>query len=159
MQKTIFAAVLAAFLMFCKCRAYAVDITASGGWVELLVDSSGLSAGENRLMSYESRADATILDITGTADGKDAWLVRVRKSDGSWPEGVTVSLKRTDDGNGGGAINGGTSYTDISGSYVDFFDGSGDRTSILVQYKISGVAATLSPAVYGASITFTVVDI
>ena len=145
--------------MFCKCQAYAVDITASGGGVDLLADSSGLIAGENRPRSYESRADATILDITGTADSKDAWLVRVRKNDGLWPEGVTVSLKRTDNGNGGGAINGGTSYTTLSDSYVDFFDGSGDRTSILIQYKISGIATALSPAVYGASITFTVVDI
>lgn len=150
---------MAAFLIFCKCQAYAVDITASGGGVDFLVDSSGLSAGENRPRSYESRADATILDITGAADSKDAWLVRVRKNDGLWPEGVTVSLKRTDDGNGGGAINGGTSYVALNDFYVDFFDGSGDRTSILVQYKISGIATTLSPAVYGASITFTVVDI
>lgn len=124
-----------------------------------MVDSSGFIAGENSPRSYESRADATILDITGTADSKDAWLVRVSKSDGSWPEGVTLSLKRTGDGGGGGAINGGTSYTALSGAYVDFFDGSGDRTSIQIQYKISGIAPTLSPAVYGASITFTVVDI
>lgn len=99
-----------------------------------------------------------MINITGTNGSADAWQVRVRKNGVSRLQGVTLYVKRTEDGSGSGTVRGGTSYTAVETSDVDFFDGCGDRTGITVQYKVSGISVNVPPGTYSTVITFTVVD-
>ena len=72
--------------------------------------------------------------------------------------GATLYVKRTGDGSGSGAVHGGSSYVVVETSDTDFFEGSGDRTDITVQYKVSGISINVPPGTYSTVITFTVVD-
>jgi len=110
------------------------------------------------MKSFESKLDATVINITGTGGSGDAWQVRVRKSSVSQLHGVVLYAKRTGNGSGSGAVSGGSSYVAVETSDTDFFEGSGDRTDITVQYKISGISISVPPGNYSATIIFTVVD-
>ncbi len=149
----------AAFLSLSELFAYAIDVYVTGGW-NLTVDSSCLvgGAGSNLIDSFESNLDASMINITGTGGSGDVWRVRVRKSSVSQLHGVVLYAKRTGDGSGSGTVSGGTSYVAVETSDTDFFDGSGDRTAISVQYKVSGISINVPPGTYSTVITFTVVD-
>lgn len=139
---------------------YAIDIYATGGWTDLVINSSHLrgGAGSDLVDSFESNANATMISITGTSDASDVWEVQIRKSTSSWPSDAILSVERTGDGGGGGSIDEGTSYIAVGESDVTFFRGSGDRTNVPVRYKISGLSIMVPPGTYSALITFTVVD-
>lgn len=155
----LFAFVTVAFLILSGLSACAVDVYAVGGW-NFTVDSSCLvgGAGSNLIDSFESKLDATVINITGTGGSGDAWQVQVRKSGVSQLHGATLYVKRTGDGSGSGAVHGGSSYVAVETSDTDFFEGSGDRTDITVQYKVSGISINVPPGTYSTVITFTVVD-
>ena len=147
-----------AFLNLSELSACAVDVYATGGW-KLTINSSCLAggAGSGLIESFESSLDASMINITGTSGSADAWRVRVRKSEALRLHGVALYVKRTGDGTGSGTISGGTSYTAVETSDVDFFDGCGDRTGITIQYKVSGISINVPPGIYSTTITFTVV--
>jgi len=155
----LFAFVPAAFLILSGPSACAVDIYAAGS-CNFIIDSSCLvgGAGSDLMKSFESKLDATVINITGTGGSGDAWQVRVRKSSVSQLHGVVLYAKRTGNGSGSGAVSGGSSYVAVETSDTDFFEGSGDRTDITVQYKISGISISVPPGNYSATIIFTVVD-
>lgn len=146
-------------LILSEIPVYAVDIYTTGSW-NFTIDSSCLAggAGSGLIDSFESSLDASMINITGTNGSADAWQVRVRKNGVSRLQGVTLYVKRTEDGSGSGTVRGGTSYTAVETSDVDFFDGCGDRTGITVQYKVSGISVNVPPGTYSTVITFTVVD-
>lgn len=149
-----------AFLILSGPSACAVDIYAAGS-CNFIIDSSCLvgGAGSDLMKYFESKLDATVINITGTGGSGDAWRVRVRKSGVSKLHGVTLYAKRTGDGSGSGTVSGGSSYVAVeTTSDTDFFEGSGDRTDITVQYKVSGISINVPPGNYSATIIFTVVD-
>ncbi len=139
---------------------YAIDIYATGGWTNLVINSSHLSGGtgSNLADSYESTVDATKLSITGTSGASDIWEVQIRKSTSSWASGATLYVKRTGTGSGIGGISGGTLYMAVGESDVLFFSGNGDRANIPIRYKISGLSISVPQGTYSTPITFTVVD-
>lgn len=155
----LFAFVTVAFLILSGLSACAVDVYAVGGWT-FTIDSSCLvgGAGSNLIDSFESKLDATVINITGTGGSGDAWQVQVRKSSVSQLQGVVLYAKRTGDGSGSGTVHGGSSYVAVETSDTDFFEGSGDRTDITVQYKVSGISIKIPPGTYSTVVTFTVVD-
>jgi len=152
-------AISVTFLILSGLSACAVDVYAVGGWT-FTIDSSCLvgGAGSNLIDSFESKLDATVINITGTGGSGDAWQVQVRKSSVSQLHGATLYVKRTGDGSGSGTVHGGSSYVAVETSDTDFFEGSGDRTDITVQYKVSGISINVPPGTYSTVITFTVVD-
>jgi len=161
-RKAAFWALFCAGVLFiCESPLFAaISIGVTGG-CNLTVASLNLigGAGTNLKGSYESESGVTAINITGTTGNDDVWKVQVRKSGTLWPSGVMLQLRRTGEGTGAGVISGGTAYVSIGASDADFFDGSGDKAGIPVQYKISGMSLAVPPGAYSATIVYTVVDL
>ncbi len=161
MRRTVFAAAFTAFFLSFAVSLHATDIGATGGWTDLVIGSSDLQggAGTDLQDSYTSGEEATTLNVTGTSGSNGAWKVQVRMDNTSWQSEVILSVQRTGDGSGAGSISNGTSYTAVGTSDVYFFEGTGDKTAIPIQYKISGMSVSVPPGTYSTTLTFTVVDI
>jgi len=159
-KRCILIVLLCVVLLSSQSPLYAIDIYATGGWTNLVINSSHLrgGAGSDLADSFESDANATMIDIIGTSDAGDIWEVQIRKSAPSWVSDATLSVERTGDGSGAGLIDEGTSYIAVGESDVTFFSGSGNRTNVPIRYKISGLSIMVPPGTYSALITFTVVD-
>lgn len=131
------------------------DVSSVGNWTEI-IDANDLiaGAGSNVTSQYESVTGSTTLDIVNTTGG--SWRIAARRSDGTWHGNFTLSVRRTSDGNGSGSILGGASYVQISTLDTDIFTGTGDRTSIAVQFKLTGMSKDISPNTYSSGIIFTI---
>ena len=137
----------------------AISISLVGVWSET-VDESDLAggAGSDLISTYESASNQVSIDITGTTGDSDAWRIDVKKTDTSWHSDLHLSLRRTSDGSGSGSITGGTSYQEATDTFTEFFSGSGDRTGINVQLKITGVSVNVPTDTYSTTVYYTVVD-
>jgi hypothetical protein len=157
MGRVIFVAVL---LLPALTRVEAIDISATGGWIET-IDASDLvsGAGSDLIDAYESASDATNIDIGNTANKNDNWRVDVRKVDGIWHGDFSLYARRTSNGNGQGSVSGGLSYIEIVTIESEFFSGAGNLSNIDVQYQLTGLSVTISPIIYSTTVVFTVVDI
>lgn len=135
----------------------AADVSSLGNWTEL-IDAQDLTAGagSNVTNQYESFSGSTTLDIANTTGG--SWRILARRSDGTWHGSFSLSLRRTSDGSGSGSILGGASYVQLSTLDTEIFTGTGDRTGIAVQFKLTGMSKDISPNTYSAGIIFTVVS-
>ncbi len=138
----------------------AVSISVLGNWSET-VDEADLQGEPGSVLEdvYESPTDQVSISIADSLDNADAWRVDVRRLDTVWDGGVTVSVKRTSDGSGGGTISGGSNYVDVTGVDKVFFSGTGDRDSVDVQLRLSGISVDVSPDSYSSTVTYTVVDL
>ncbi len=158
--RILYLAIVLFCVISCSAPSYAIDISASGSWSP----SQGASdlaagAGSDLVASIQSNTDQVLVSINNTLGNGDLWRIDVRRSDISWPAGLTLYAARTGAGTGGGSISGGTSYQAISTSDASFFSGAGDRTGITVQLKMTGMSVTQSPGSYSTSMILTVVDI
>ncbi len=132
----------------------AADLTSSGDWVESLNATNLVSgAGTDLPSTLESISGVTILSVSNVTG---AWRVTARRSSSNWDNHLTLYVRRTSAGTGTGSISGGDGYVEITGSDSEIFTGSDARTSISVQYKLTGLAHNLSPSTYLSSLTFTV---
>jgi hypothetical protein len=131
----------------------AADISSSGNWTEM-IDASDLvaGAGSDVASQYESGSGTATLTISNTAGA--SWRILARRSDGTWHNNFVLSVRRTSDGSGSGAVIGGSSYIQLSTLDTEIFSGSGDRSSIAVQYKLTGMSKNVSPNLYSSGITF-----
>ena len=137
----------------------AIDIAADGTWSPTTTASDlTAGAGSELVSTYESTAGLLTIGISNTTGSGDGWRVDVRRSDINWPAGVTLSVQRTDDGAGSGTISGGAGYQAVTTSDAEFFSGSGDRTDVDIQLKISSVSLSVPPDTYSTSVVYTVVD-
>lgn len=135
-----------------------ISIDATGGWSRTITAADlEAGAGSDLKSTYESAADPS-LTISGTAGNDDAWRVDVRRADTDWHSNLTLSVKRTGGGTGGGSITGGTAYQAIGTSDAEFFSGAGDRSAIPLQFKLEGMSLQVPPDTYSTTITYTVVD-
>ena len=148
------------FIVAVSAPSYALGIAVTGDWSET-IDASDLQAGagSNLKSTYESAADAGALTISGTSGDEDTWRVKVRRTESTnWHSNFILSVKRTNDGSGGGSISGGTEYQAISTTNVEFFSGAGDR-GILLQLKLDGMSLGIPPGAYSTTIIYTVEDL
>jgi len=148
-------------LLLFSLRAHAIDISAAGGWSET-IDQFDLAsgAGSNLTDTYESTTGGTGIDVSGCTDDADNWRVDVRRiDDGDWHGDFVLYAKRTSSGDGGGSVSGGLSYVEITAADTELFSGSGNRTGIDVQYKLTGMSVEIAPDNYGQIVVFTVVDV
>ncbi len=162
MRKAAFWALFCAGALFIWEAPIFADISIGvvGGDVNFAIGSSNLAggAGINLMSDYESAEGTALLNITGATNSDDAWKVRVRATFASWPENMALFVRRTGDGDGSGAISGGTAYVPVEASDADFFSGSGSIMNIPVQYKTSGMSLAVPPGAYSATIVYTVVE-
>lgn len=140
--------------------AEAISIAVTGAWGEI-VDESDLQGGPGSSLAstYESAADEVVIDITSTSGSDDNWRVDVRRSDTTWHEDLVLWMKRTSNGNGDGTISGGTAYQQITSTDTPFFSGSGNRTTIYIQEKLTGVSTQMFADNYATTLIYTVVDV
>jgi hypothetical protein len=155
------ATLFSALLLLLFVRAPAIDISAAGGWSET-VDQSDLvsGAGSSLIDTYESTVSGTSIDVSNCSDDADNWRVEVRRiDDGDWYGDFVLYVKRTSSGDGGGSVSGGLSYVEITATDTELFSGAGNRTSIDLQYKLTGMSIEIAPDNYGQIVVFTVVDV
>ena len=157
-MKQIFYSIIFILLVFTK--AEAIDITATGSWSRT-IDASDLvsGAGSDLVGIYESAVNATVLTILNTTGNTDNWRIDVRRSDSTWHGNFNLYIQRTSDGTGGGSISGGLSYIAIGTTDSQFFSGAGDRSSVNLQYKLTGMSVSIPPNTYSTTVVFTVVDV
>ncbi len=142
-------------------KSEAIDLSAAGGWGET-VNASDLVAGAGTKLidTYESLTDATYLAISDCTDDSDSWRVDARRVDeGGWYGDFTLYVERTSNGTGNGSISGELSYVEINSIDTQIFSGTGDRSNITIQYKLTGMSINVSPSNYNTMVLFTVVDI
>ncbi len=138
----------------------AIEITSIGSWSRPITASDLLGAGGSALTStYESASNQVVLSVTGTTGNSAGWRIDIHRTDSTWDNRLTFSLKRTGDGLGGGSILGGTSYQPLGVTSSTFFTGTGDRAGIPLQLKFSGVSVLIPANSYATEITFTVVEL
>lgn len=137
----------------------ALDVSVSGAWSEA-IDAADLQAGagSNLIDTHASSAGIVTVAIAATVDAADTWRVEVRRTDTTWDAGVALWVHRTSDGTGPGSISGGGSYVEVGTTDAALFTGAGDRSSISLQFRITGMSVGVSPDAYLSTVTFTVVD-
>lgn len=134
--------------------AQSADLTSSGDWSESITAANLVSgAGSDLQPQFESVSGITTLTI-GNAPG--SWTLRVRIAGSGGHSNVTVHVKRTSGGSGSGSISGGTAYMALTGGNSTLFSGAENRSNISLQFKLTGLSRSVSPATYLSSIIFTV---
>jgi len=135
--------------------ALGADVSSVGDWTET-IDANDLiaGAGSNVASQYESVSGMTTLDIANTAGG--SWRILARRSDGTWHGSLVLFVRRTSDGSGSGSVLGGASYVQLSTLDTEIFSGTADRSSIAVQFKLTGMSKDISPNTYSSGIIFTI---
>jgi hypothetical protein len=133
----------------------AADVTGNGDWNSTF-DASRLTAGagSNLANASESVSGVTTLNISSQSD----WQIKVRRSDGNWNSAVSLFIRRTSDGGGDGTISGGGAYVEVTMLDTEFFSGSGDRTAVALQYKLTGMSVAVSPNDYSTTLISTLVN-
>lgn len=141
--------------------AAAIDVSASGGWTDLRIDKSYLVAGPGSDLadSYESNSAATLIKVYNTQDKNDDWEIKVSRTGPSWPAALSLYAKRTSDGTGLGSVAGGLSYQKVTDIETDFFTGAGDRDTIAIRYRLTGMSIAVDPGNYSTTVIFTIIDI
>ena len=142
------------FVLALSGASQSADLTSGGDWVASVTAANLVSgAGSDLQAQFESVSGVTTLTITNVSG---AWSLRARRSGSQWHGDVTAYVKRTSDGSGSGSISGGTAYVALASTDTEIFSGSGARGSISLQFKLTGLSKTVSPATYLSSIIFTV---
>jgi hypothetical protein len=138
---------------------HAIDIALAGSWA-VSIDAGDLTGGPGTDLTdtYESETAQITITISNTPGSGDNWRVDVKRMDTNWDSDLTLEVRRTGDGAGGGSISGGTTYQEIDTTDTAFFSGSGDRSDITLQLRLSGVSVHVPPDAYSTSVTYTVVD-
>jgi len=147
-------------LLLLPLAARAIDIVVTMDWTDLSITANDLAAGpgSNLTGQYESNIDQVTINIFNTTGNSDSWRVDVKRTD-TTPSSIPIlSVKRYDDGSGGGSISGGLGYQTVGTTDLSFFSGTGDRTGVHIQLKISNISLSLSPGNYSTTTTYTVVD-
>lgn len=133
---------------------HGADLTSMGDWVESITAANLVSgAGSDLQSQFESVSGVTSLTIS---NAPGAWKLQARLGGSGGHGDVTILVKRSSGGSGLGSISGGTAYMALSGSDAELFSGTEDRGNISLQFKLTGLSRSVSPATYLSSIIFTI---
>jgi len=159
-MKKLFVLILFLFFLLFFQEAEAIDISAIGGWTQTISASNLISgAGSDLNPTYTSVANASAITITNCKNKNDNWRVDVRRVDTNWHANFTLQAQRASAGTGAGAISGGTTFINIGTIDMTFFSGSGDRSGINCQYRLTGMSISIDPGTYSTTVIYTLVDI
>jgi len=159
-QKIVAILITVSFLLLTTFDLSAISISVLGGW-SLVIDSGDVvaGAGGDLTSQYLSNADAVTIDVADAIDDSDNWQIQVHKEDTLWHAALTLGLLRTSDGAGTGTITGGNSlFLDLTAVDQFFFDGAGNRSTVNLQMRLSGVSVLIPSDNYSTTIYFTVID-
>lgn len=132
---------------------------AGGGWApEITSGHLQTGPGSDLLSTYTSAVDAVELNVSGATGIDDYWRIDVHRTDTLWHPNLTLSLRRTGDGLGGGGIADGLAFQPLDVMETTLCSGNGDRTAVPMQLRLGGVSLQVPPATYITTITYTVVD-
>jgi hypothetical protein len=138
----------------------AAEIAVMGSCVGNVRPEGPLTGSTDKMYSvYESSQDQILLTVCNTSGGKSMWRVDVRRADEGWPRGLKLWVRRTGAGLGTGPIGGGRGYKEVGPTNRALCSGTGDRSSIPLQFKLTGPSLDLPAGVHVVSITYTVVEI
>jgi len=137
----------------------ALDITITGSWTEF-IDKDDLTngVGTNLTGTYTSATNANLVTVTGALSSSDAWQVTIRRIENTWDSRLQISARRTSGGTGSGSISGGQAYIQVTTSDQTFFTGTGNRSDIRVQLRLTGASLQITPNQYSATIQCTIID-
>lgn len=132
----------------------AADLAVTGNWSRT-VNNADLAAGAGSDLHslIESGTAEATLDISNTFGGN--WAVVARKSAITWPATVSIAVRRTSDGSGGGTIAGGTAYLTLSTTDQTLFTGTGDRSSVQLQLRTDGLSVEHGVGTYSLNVIYT----
>jgi hypothetical protein len=136
-----------------------MDLSLSGSWGLALSASDLVSgAGSELPTSADSATNEVTLDVTLTGGDTDNWRLDVRQSGAFWDPALHVWVRRTGSGTGTGSIADGTTWIEVGSTDTAFFTGAGDRSTIAVQVRVTGLSLTLQPDAYLSNLQYTLVD-
>jgi len=133
----------------------AADISESGGWSETINASDLIAgAGSDFHSPITSSAYQAALSISDT--GGAAWTIGVRRTSSSLPTGVAVAVRRTTSGSGDGSVSGGESFLTVGGTEQILCSGTGDRSGIGLQLRLTGASVEHGSGSFSATLTYRV---
>jgi hypothetical protein len=106
---------------------------------------------------YLGSPGEVLVDVTGLVSGQAGWRLDVRREGGIWPRGMRLWVRRTGDGLGSGRLSGGMSFQEVTPNGMLLCLGTGDRLSVPLQLKITGVALGTPVGTYATAIGYTLV--
>ncbi len=159
-RRIIWLAVLGTLAVFqLQGQTYTLSINSTAAWAPL-AEFTGV-AGEDYPASFESAANEYRFTVSRPGPpSTDPYEVTVRRQDTVWNAGLTLDVRRTGDGGGGGTISGGLSYQEIGTTDAPFWTGTGRKNNIPVQLRISGAfgGAGIPAGTYTTTVIYTITD-
>ena len=141
-------------------QAFCAQLTASGTWTRTFTASDlQAGAGSNLAGTFYSVSNETLLDVSN-ASGQ-SWQIEVRRQDVSWNSSMKIFVRRTGNGTpeSGASVSGGQDYMEVTETGSVFFTGSGNISSIPVEYKSEGVSISIPPSNYQTGVAFTISEV
>lgn len=140
-----------------------VSFNVNGSWNYYI--ASNLEAGSDFAGTYQSdEAQVYISTTTRKGKGNFNWSISVHKEDINWDPSLRISARRTGsgtssgNGNGGGLIQGGTDFQELTGGLRYFFSGKKGRLEMPIQYQIDNVSVLIPADNYSTTIIFTMTE-
>lgn len=134
--------------------ASATDISASGIWSPSLQGRDlGAGAGGPLRSTLESPAGQVVLIISNA--GAASWEVTVRNDGTALPAGVQMSVRVTSAGTGNGVLSAAGAYVRLDGSAQTLLTGSGERSGVLLQFRLDGISLRNPVGHYAATVIYS----
>lgn len=153
---------LCACALMASAVACATDISASGIWSPAL-RSGDLAAGAGGALrsTMESPAGQAVLIISNA--GSASWEITVRSDGTALPAGVQMSVRVAAPGSGAGVVSAGGAYLRLDGGAYLRLDGSaqtllsgtGDRTGVLLQFRLDGTSVHNAVGHYSSTVIYS----
>jgi hypothetical protein len=138
----------------------AVSPKASGGW-NFIVGKDNIPGGPggNVTGDYESPVDAETLTVGACTSAADAWRIDIKKTDALWDSDLVISARIRNPGTGDGTLTSFGTYQVLTDTSMPFLSGTGNRTGIAIQLKVSGISISrIQAGRYLADLVYTVTD-
>jgi hypothetical protein len=137
-----------------------ITLKANGKWT-LKLDWHDIPDGAGSMYdsTHESDQNEVRLTISKTVSTDSQWRLDVKRIDYSWNPALRIYIKRTSDGSGDGTIQNGLTYMEITEMDQYFFEGTGDRKQIDIQFKVEGLTIDIPPNDYTTEIYYTVIEV
>ena len=137
-----------------------ITITPTTAWAPA-ISFTGLP-GEDFAATFESAANEYRISV-GNANPAVLWIISVRRQDTTWHPGLTLDVRRTTDGGGGGSVGpAGTLnvYQQILTTDAMLMEGDRNRNNIRIQLRVSGAfgGAGVPAGVYTTTVLYTISD-
>ncbi|MEI6874545.1 MAG: hypothetical protein WCL50_05370 [Spirochaetota bacterium] len=132
-----------------------------GGWlVSVGANTLAGGAGTDFTHDYSTGPGGETINIAGTASASEAWQVLVKRSDTSWDGDLVVQVQVLSLGTGNGTVYAPGQAMTVSDTFQSFFTGNGDRSTICVRLKLSGVSIPrVRAGRYTTNLVYTVVPL